>query len=736
MTKAGKSLWRLFCVALIVLALAAPCFAADTATSQKINYDEDTTIHWLPNPNDSSERIILYCMNNKLHWPHTTPSVPDVPEYVEGYLTEKDFDSAEEYRECIQQLEAILYAGYPYNGLHLYEIVSKGHQITEAEFNELLKAPDVIRSDFPDSIDGVQFTYADYEENNKENLDRVKQFLQEVGALYPNGTTASGLTYNQLMATPFVKAMYSISNSDSSQTPLQVYSAWYAEGYFVTEEQAYEATKLAVWNLLYKYNVADNNLSDDKISDNQLAKTLVTESSSARLLQEKPSSDKVSVTGDAVFSYNPQDGKWHTGTLTVNEPATYRGTYTLDLPDGVTIENSSSGNTVTADTSFSLVSDKEITGTKEISLKSDGLVWIDELYQYSPAQDVIASDGKRFQHMVGADIRRASVSTDFTVKTEEGSLSVSKKVEGEDNPNGEFRFTVELLNQKISGEYGDLTFKVDDNSGNSTASFALKSGESKTALHLPAGTKYKVTEAENEKYTSSAKNAEGTITAGQKSEVEFTNTRKYHDLTVSKVLSEPGDQKDREFTFVITLKNSDGAPVTGTFNYEGETVSGQDEGVTAPKNGSLEFRDGSAEITLSHGQAIRLKDLPTGSLYTVEEKESEGYTPSYNGSKEAASGTLSKDAEVSVVNSAENDPDKEEGKDDPGKAEGKDDPGKNESGSENGGKTAKKTSQKSESSNPDTGDASGLALWIVVLAGAGAGAAVLIRRKLSCPTDM
>ena len=496
MTKAGKSLWRLFCVALIVLALAAPCFAADTATSQKIKYDEDTTIHWLPNPNDSSERIILYCMNNKLQWPHTTPSAPDVPEYVEGYLTEKDFDSTEEYRECMQRLEAILYAGYPYNGLHLYEIVSEGHQISEAEFNELLKAPDVIRSDFPDSIGNTQFTYADYEENNKENLARAKQFLQEVGALYLNGTTASGLTYNQLMATPFVKAMYSISNPNSSQTPLQVYSALNAEGYFVTEKQAYDATSFAVWNLLNYYGVGDNNLSDDKITGKKLAQTLVTESSAARLLQEKPSSDKVSVTGNAVFSYNPQDGKWHTGTLTVNEPATYRGTYTLDLPDGVTVENSSSGNTVTADTSFSLVSDKEITGTKEISLKSDGLVWIDELYQYSPAQDVIASDGKRFQHMVGADIRRASVSTDFTVKTEE------------------------------------------------------------------------------------------------------------------------------------------------------------------------------------------------------------------------------------------------EGKDDPGKAEGKDDPGKNESGSENGGKTAKTTSQKSESSNPDTGDASGLALWIVVLAGAGAGAAVLIRRKLSCPTDM
>ena len=490
MTKAGKSLWRLFCVALIVLALAAPCFAADTATSQKINYDEDTTIHWLPNPNDSSERIILYCMNNKLHWPHTTPSVPDVPEYVEGYLTEKDFDSAEEYRECIQQLEAILYAGYPYNGLHLYEIVSKGHQITEAEFNELLKAPDVIRSDFPDSIGNTQFTYADYE----EHMDRIQKFLEEVWALAKGGRTASGLTHGQITALPFYKAMHCIYMSIGSASPLQWYDNTYSMGYFVTEEQAYTATRDAVWNLLYKYKIADNDLSD--ITSGELAKTLVKEASSARLLQEKPSSDKVSVTGDAVFSYNPQDGKWHTGTLTVNEPATYRGTYTLDLPDGVTVENSSSGNTVTADTSFTLVSDKEITGTKEISLKSDGLVWIDELYQYSPAQDVIASDGKRFQHMVGADIRRASVSTDFTVKTEE------------------------------------------------------------------------------------------------------------------------------------------------------------------------------------------------------------------------------------------------EGKDDPGKAEGKDDPGKNESGSENGGKTAKKTSQKSESSNPDTGDASGLALWIVVLAGAGAGAAVLIRRKLSCPTDM
>lgn len=318
--------------------------------------------------------------------------------------------------------------------------------------------------------------------------------MEEVLALAKGGRTASGLTHGQITALPFYKAMNCISMSVGSASPLQWYDNIYSKGYFVTEKQAYTATKDAVWNLLYEYKIADNDLSD--ITSGELAETLVKEASSVRLLQEKPSSDKVSVTGDAVFSYNPQEGKWHTGTLTVNEPATYRGTYTLDLPDDVTVENSSSGNTVTAGTSFALVSDKEITGTKEISPKSDSLVWIDELYQYSPAREVVASDGKRFQHMVGADIRRASVTTAFTVKTGE------------------------------------------------------------------------------------------------------------------------------------------------------------------------------------------------------------------------------------------------EGKDDPGQEEGKDDLGKNESGSDNGGKTAKKTSQKSGSSNPDTGDASGLVLWIAVLAGAGAGAAVLIRRKLSCPTDM
>lgn len=57
-----------------------------TSTVQ-IQYDEDTDIHYALDPESASGRIILYCMNNQSHWPHTTPSISNVPSYIEGYLT-------------------------------------------------------------------------------------------------------------------------------------------------------------------------------------------------------------------------------------------------------------------------------------------------------------------------------------------------------------------------------------------------------------------------------------------------------------------------------------------------------------------------------------------------------------------------------------------------------------------------------------------------------------------------
>ena len=171
-------------VAVLAVALSLSCLrivaraddasASDTVT---IDYDSNTDIHSVTDPDGT--KIVLYCMNNQLHWPHVTPSTPSVPDYSNAmdYLTSDMFQSQEQYEECMEKLLAILYAGYPYNGLHLYEVTDQGKQITEAEFNQMLDAPEVLRQDFPDSLGDTTFTYADYTSANKVNLDRLKAFF-------------------------------------------------------------------------------------------------------------------------------------------------------------------------------------------------------------------------------------------------------------------------------------------------------------------------------------------------------------------------------------------------------------------------------------------------------------------------------------------------------------------------------------------------------------------------------
>ena len=184
--------------AVLAVVLSLSCLttvarADDTTTSGtvKIGYDSKTDIHSVTD--DDGTKIILYCMNNQLHWPHSTSSTPNVPNYTLGYLTPGMFRPQEKYEECMEKLLAILYAGYPYNGLHLYEVTDQGKQITEAEFNQMLDAPEVLRRDFPDSLGDTTFTYADYTSANKVNLDKLKAFLTKVFALFPNGKSASGL---------------------------------------------------------------------------------------------------------------------------------------------------------------------------------------------------------------------------------------------------------------------------------------------------------------------------------------------------------------------------------------------------------------------------------------------------------------------------------------------------------------------------------------------------------------
>lgn len=107
-------------------------------------------------------------------------------------------------------------------------------------------------------------------------------------------------------------------------------------------------------------------------------------------------------------------------------------------------------------------------------------------------------------------------------KAEHGNLSVAKTVAGNNGDTSKaFNFTVTLGDTGINGTFGDMTF------ANGVATFVLKHGESKTAVGLPAGITYTVTEAEADKdgYTTTSVNASGSIIKDDTAAATFTNTR-------------------------------------------------------------------------------------------------------------------------------------------------------------------------------------------------------------------
>ena len=107
-------------------------------------------------------------------------------------------------------------------------------------------------------------------------------------------------------------------------------------------------------------------------------------------------------------------------------------------------------------------------------------------------------------------------------KAGHGNLSVAKTVAGNNGDTSKaFNFTVTLGDTGITGTFGEMTF------ADGVATFVLKHGESKTAVGLPAGITYTVTEAEADKdgYTTTSVNASGSIIKDDTAAVTFTNTR-------------------------------------------------------------------------------------------------------------------------------------------------------------------------------------------------------------------
>lgn len=123
--------------------------------------------------------------------------------------------------------------------------------------------------------------------------------------------------------------------------------------------------------------------------------------------------------------------------------------------------------------------------------------------------------------MIGALIYTKDVSTSVTTQpATEGSLSVTKNVDGEENSTTAFKFTVTLGDTSINGSYGAMDFT------NGVATFELHNGEAAVAEHLPAGVTYTVAEEANDAFTTTWDGQTGSIVAEKTVAATCTNTLK------------------------------------------------------------------------------------------------------------------------------------------------------------------------------------------------------------------
>ena len=186
----------------------------------------------------------------------------------------------------------------------------------------------------------------------------------------------------------------------------------------------------------------------------------------------------------------------------------------------------------------------------------------------------------------------------------------------------------------LTGEYGGQTFT------NGQTTVSVSAGKSIKLAYLPRGTQYTVVETDSSSagYDVAYENKEGKLEKTDQT-VTVTNT-KLPSLTISKTVAGDYGDKGREFAFTIKL-TKDGSDVSGQFTM---TKGEEDSEVT--------FDNGTATVTLKHDESVVIKDLPLGADYTVEEtaESRSGYTVTYNGTNDKATGKLTKSATVAVVN--------------------------------------------------------------------------------------
>ncbi|MCU6761098.1 Mg-chelatase subunit ChlD [uncultured Roseburia sp.] len=278
-----------------------------------------------------------------------------------------------------------------------------------------------------------------------------------------------------------------------------------------------------------------------------------------------------------------------------------------------------------------------------------------ELDDEDPAYSVTAVDSQ------GRDVDLSEVDVEFSYDSSARTVTVQfpKDFVLDADVTYSIHFNIHP-SQKAFDEFADKGYSAtgsanSDASGNSTSS-GKKGFFSNTSAELT----YTYGTSENARsYTAEYE---------EKPVIQVSVQDKNASLTISKeVRGEMGDKK-KTFSFTIRLKDKNKNPVSGegtgiqaaVYACEGGILPGV-TGVEAPEQSSVEFeKDGTAVVSLKHGQTLTIKNLPDGYFFEVTENAegNTGYTVTYNGEQsDCASGILDGDQTAAVVNQKEYVPD-------------------------------------------------------------------------------
>ncbi len=203
-----------------------------------------------------------------------------------------------------------------------------------------------------------------------------------------------------------------------------------------------------------------------------------------------------------------------------------------------------------------------------------------------------------------------------------GQLTISKTVAGsQGDVNRDFTFTVTF--KSADGTPLTQRFNYEGSKSGTIANgeqITLKHNESITVKNIPDGTVYSVEEEKAEGYDTTVTDGTGQIKAAEKQTAAFVNTKGGSDtgdgkLTIKKSVTGNNGDHSRLFTFIITLKDEEGRPLSGSYPYDGS------------KSGTVASGE---QIQLKDGEEITVSELPENTQYLVEEVEAnqDGYTTS------------------------------------------------------------------------------------------------------------